>query len=280
MPASVWILRKSQRGLTRKVSSRVTFIGSLDPVHGWGRDRPLRGRVCARRARAERRERGLRPGSAIDLHPPPPGESNDGFRFHLHQVLVSDQVRLHQGVRGQDARKALAMGAGHGLPVGHVPHEDPGAHHVLEPPAERLQRALDLVDDEVQLGRRRRGRRRPGRRWVAVVPGDRDAVAAATRPAEPGEGLPRRCRSRPGCGRPGPPSRAIRRRERLEMVAQVARGGEERRPPVLVAAVAGKGPQSLHGGLRAPSGHRRRARSRRAAGCPRCARSLPAGRPR
>src|SRR5690242_14264623 len=73
------------------------------------------------------------------------------LRLDLDEVLVAHQLGGDQRVGGLDAAEALAVRAGHGLPVIEASDEDPRADDVVEPGAERLQRALDLVDREVSL---------------------------------------------------------------------------------------------------------------------------------
>src|SRR6185503_8742774 len=72
--------------------------------------------------------------------------------------------------------------------------------------------------------------------------GDEDAIAAADRAAVAGHRLPRRAALAAAVGRD-----FVGRRKFLDVVAQVARRGEERRLAIFVAAVAG---DSFEGGLR------------------------------
>jgi|GEM_PF-7051556 len=55
-----------------------------------------------------------------------------GVCFHLHEVAVTDQGGLHQGIGGLNACKALPMGSGNGLPIGCALHKNPRPHHILE----------------------------------------------------------------------------------------------------------------------------------------------------
>ena len=54
-----------------------------------------------------------------------------GVRLHLHEVALTDQGGLHQGIGGLNSSKALPMGSGYGLPIGCVLHKNPRAHHIL-----------------------------------------------------------------------------------------------------------------------------------------------------
>ena len=170
------------------------------------------------------------------------------------------------------------MGPGHGFPVLQARHVDPGPHHVLEPAAQRLQGAGDLVDDGVGL----RGRIDAAQHAAAVGggrPRDADARPAADRPAIAGERLPARAAEAPA-GAVGADAHLVRRREGVEVVAQVARGGQERRHAVLVAAVAGNRRQRRDRRLEPAAIVLVQRAARPAARCRRCAIARPAGRRR
>jgi len=94
--------REHQRAV-RMATSR-SLAGAREPA-----------RILRRRARLTR------------LHP---SAANFSLRLDLHQILISDQVRLHQGVRRLNPGKALSMRTRHRLPDRHPLHEHPRPHHV------------------------------------------------------------------------------------------------------------------------------------------------------
>ena len=134
--------------------------------------------------------------------------------------------------------EALAVRPGHGFPVIQARHVDPRPDHVLEPPAQRLHGAGDLVDDGVGL----RGRVDAAQHAAAVGggrPRDADARARGGPPGNSRRAAPTRVPLKHRRVPSAPRAHRVRRREGVEVVAQVARGGQERRHAVLVAAVAG-----------------------------------------
>lgn len=64
------------------------------------------------------------------------GRAHDGIRLNLHQVLIANQPRLHQRIRGQDVTEAFAMCARYRFPVGHMGHKDARPDHILKLSAE------------------------------------------------------------------------------------------------------------------------------------------------
>ena len=73
--------------------------------------------------------------------------------LNLHQRVFRDERRLDERVRWLDVPEPLAMRPRHRLPVLDPPDEHPRPDDILEASAERLQCALNLVDDEVRLRR-------------------------------------------------------------------------------------------------------------------------------
>ena len=68
-------------------------------------------------------------------------------------AFISNQTRLHHGVRGQNLTESFAERACDRLPEIHVVHEHARPDDVFEFAAERNDRALEFVDDEVCLRR-------------------------------------------------------------------------------------------------------------------------------
>src|SRR5690606_1327584 len=120
---------------------------------------------------------------------------------------------------------------------------DPRAYDVLQRRPQRAQGARDLVYDEVRLGggvvaadqpvavQRRRAR-------------DEHAPALPHRAGVAGEVLPHRARADPAAAAVVPGD-GVGPRHLAQVVAEVARRREVRRPAVLVAAVAGYGAEPL-----------------------------------
>src|SRR5579859_738433 len=107
--------------------------------------------------------------------------SDNGLGFDLDQVAIADQPRLHQRVRRANGPKALAVHAGHRLPIIQAADIDARAHHVAQGAAQLEQGRLDLVQDETGL------RRRVASADEALRSGgggarDQDAVSHAHRP--------------------------------------------------------------------------------------------------
>jgi hypothetical protein len=104
------------------------------------------------------------------------------------------QLRPHERIGREDFPEPLAVGASDRLPVLQLRGEDARAHHVVEARAERAQRPLDLVDDEVRL---RRGvgppdqpiavRRRRPRHEVPVPVSDGSRVPVLRLPRRPAQ---------------------------------------------------------------------------------------------
>ena len=134
-------------------------------------------------------------------------------------------------------------------PLGDVAHEDAGADDVLEPGADGPEARLDLVQD---IGGLRR-RVAPGHHVVGPVRRRRAAhqhpVADAERPRVARDLLPDAAARDPAAVAVG--YRFEDPGEGAEMVAEVARGGEEGRAAVLVAAIAGNRAAGGEGGLEA-----------------------------
>jgi hypothetical protein len=130
--------------------------------------------------------------------------------------------------------------ARHGVGVGDIGEVDACAHHVVDAPAQRADGGGDLVEHP---GRLRAGvaavdearRAVRGRRAR-----DEDALAAAHGARVARQRLPLAAAAdAPAPGVAGHRLLLVDLRQRVEVVAQVAAGGEEGRPAVLVAAVAG-----------------------------------------
>ena len=129
------------------------------------------------------------------------------------------------------------------LPAGGVAHIDPRAHDVLERAAERADAGRDLVQDvdglRIGIARADHLAAAVGRRRAA----DQDAVAGADRPAVAADRLPHAAGiDVQPVGAAGGRRHAVDRRKAAQMMAEVAGRGQERRAPVLVAAVAGNAP--------------------------------------
>ena len=127
------------------------------------------------------------------------------------------------------------MHARNRFPVGDAVHKDARADDVRQLCAERVERRLDLVDRKVRLC----GGVGPADHAVTVGcgrPRHPDAVPDADGAAVASHRFPRRAAR---ASRPIARSvlRRVHRRERIDMVAQVARGGEVRWLAILVTAV-------------------------------------------
>ena len=176
--------------------------------------------------------------------------------------------------------EALAVRPRHGLPVvGGRATIDARADHVAQRRAERLQRALDLVDR-----RSASARRDPCRR-------SRDRRASPSCPRRACAGPWRTARAKPASlshGGPAQAERACRRRAAppaygagndVEVMAQVAGRRQERRPAVLVAAIAGNRRRSVASAASISARSSPvRANENSAERCRRCARARRAGR--
>ena len=125
----------------------------------------------------------------------------------------------------------------------------------------------DLVEDVDRLRRRHRPGRRPRPLpCVAVVPLTRMRSPTRTARGCSRRAAPRRCRCRRAADRRGRRHGSPRRPcgSAVEMVAEIARRGQERRAAVFVAAVAGDAAWRRPARRRSARGPRRRARRRRA----------------
>src|SRR5258706_3165717 len=69
----------------------------------------------------------------------------------FNQILIADQLRLHQRVGRPDRAKALAMHARHRLPIGDTAHIHARPHDIAQRSAQLADRRLDLIDNTARL---------------------------------------------------------------------------------------------------------------------------------
>ena len=76
------------------------------------------------------------------------------FRFDFDQIIISHEIRLNQGVGRQNFTKTLPVRPRSRFPIVKMTHIHSGSHDVLKSGPQRLQRALNFVDNEMGLGGR------------------------------------------------------------------------------------------------------------------------------
>src|SRR6266446_1233527 len=163
-----------------------------------------------------------------------------GLGFDLDFVASDEPGNFHERVGGAYRAEIPTVNARHAFGTRGVAHVNPGADHVVELAAERLDGGADLVEDIDGLSFRiartdhgalavRRGRAADEN---ATAGTDRARIAGDRLPAAPG--IDRRALGT-GDGR----SRREDTRESRQVVTQIAGRGQERRLPVFVTAIAG-----------------------------------------
>src|SRR5438132_4094291 len=163
-----------------------------------------------------------------------------GLGFDLDFVASDEPGNLHERVGGSYRAEIPTVNARHAFGTRGVAHVDPGADHVVELAAERLDSGADLVEDVHGLSFRIT---RTDHGALAVRRGrtaDENARAGAHRARIAGDRFPASAGiDDPAFGMGGTRSRLEDTRESRKVMTQITGSGQERRFSIFVTAITG-----------------------------------------